>query len=319
MLSNELQHWLLEGTDPSVRYRALRELLDRPEDDREVVAARSEIGRTGWAADLLALQLPAGQWTTPATTGDDLYRPKYIATNWRLLVLADLGLTRTTPGLARAAELLMDREGDPRAGLGGSSSEVCFTGNCVRMFYRFGYRDDPRVQASIQWLLDTQKDDGGWHCSKQATGGTLDGWEALAAFAALSRADRTPAIQRSIERGAEFYLDRGLVHEGPDPYVPWLRSHYPVHYYYDALVGLDMLTRLGYGADPRLRPMLAWLTERRTPEGTWNLDAIHPDLPAEDPYQIEPPFYPFALEYAGRPSRWITLTALHVLRLAGRD
>jgi hypothetical protein len=92
-----------------------------------------------------------------------------------------------------------------------------------------------------------------------------------------------------------------------------------VHYYYDALVGLDFLTRLGFGADPRLRPMLEWLVERRNSDGSWNLDALHPDVPAVDPYQIEPPFYPFALEFPGRPSRWITLTALTVLRRAGRD
>jgi hypothetical protein len=318
MYSEELRRWLLDGTDPSVRYRVLRELFDRPDGDPELGAARDEIGRSGWAADLLALQLPGGQWTTPGSSGPDLYRPKYIATNWRLLVLADLGLSRTTPGVARGAELLLDREGGPEGGLGGSSSEVCFTGNCVRMFHEFGYADDPRVRASIAWLLATQKEDGGWHCSAEATTGTLDSWEALAAFATFPPNERTPAIQRSIERGAEFYLDRALTREGPDPYEPWLRTHYPVHYYYDALVGLDVLTRLGFGGDPRMGPALEWLVERRNADGTWNLDALHPDLPVGEKYQPEPPLHPFVLEDPGRPSRWVTVTALTVLRRAER-
>jgi hypothetical protein len=318
MLPAGLQAWLLDGADPSIRYRTLRELLDRPEDDPEVEAARTEIGRTGWAASILALQQPEGQWTSPGTTSKELYVPKYIATNWRLLVLSDLGLTKATPGVARATELLLDREGGPEGGLGGTSSEVCFTGNCVRMFRRFGYADDPRVRASIDWLVSTQKDDGGWHCSRRATTGTLDGWEALAAFATFPRSDRTPAVQRSIERGAEFYLDRGLTREGPEPYEPWFRTHYPTHYYYDLLVGLDFLTRLGYADDGRLKPALEWLLNRRNADGAWNLDAIHPDLPAGEKYQVTPPFYPFVLEYPGRPSRWVTLTALTVLRRAGR-
>jgi len=317
MLPDGLRHWLLDGSDPSVRYRVLKELLDRPEDDPEVVAARSELGRTGWAADLLALQLTEGQWTTPGSTAPELYRPKYIATNWRLLVLADLGLSRANPGVARGAELLLEREGAAEGGLGGEGSEVCFTGNCVRMFHQFGYGDDPRVRSSVAWLLATQKPDGGWHCSRKATTGTLDGWEALAAFATFSSGERTSEIQRSIERGADFYLDRALVREGPDPYAPWLRTHYPTHYYYDALVGLDMLTRLGYGGDPRIWPALDWLIQRRNADGTWNLDTVHPDLPAEEEYQIDPPLHPFSLEYPGRPSRWITVTALSILRRAG--
>jgi hypothetical protein len=316
MLTDSLRRWLLDGTDPSVRYRVLRELMDRSVGDPEVIAAAGEIGRTGWAADILKLQLSEGQWTTPGNAARELYVPKYIATNWRLLVLADLGLSRTTPGVARAAELLMDREGLPAGGLGGSSSEVCFTGNCVRMFQQFGYGDDPRVSASIAWLLATQKEDGGWHCAppREETRGTLDCWEALAAFAAIPKEQRSAAIQRSIERGAEFYLQRELMHEGAETYAPWLRSHYPIHYYYDVLVGLDVLTRLGYGSDPRLQAAVDWLVQCRNPDGTWNLDAIHPDLPTEESYQIEPPFYPFVLEYPGRPSRWVTTTALAVLR-----
>ena len=57
-LSAELRAWLLDRNDPSVRYRVLRELLDRPEDDPEVSAARREIGVRGWAAEILARQHP---------------------------------------------------------------------------------------------------------------------------------------------------------------------------------------------------------------------------------------------------------------------
>ncbi|MGI0149342.1 MAG: hypothetical protein ACREDF_07410, partial [Thermoplasmata archaeon] len=83
------------------------------------------------------------------------------------------------------------------------------------------------------------------------------------------------------------------------------------------LVGLDVLTSLGYGDERRMRPALDKLQGMRNRDGTWNLDAHHPD--SEDPhYQIRGPFYPFGLEVPGRPSRWITTTALIVLQRAGR-
>ncbi len=312
-----LRNWLLsKDADPSVRVHVHRELLGHPEDDPEVVRARKEIGRNGWAAKILGEQHPRGQWATPGTSAFELYRPKYVATNWRLLVLSDLGLTRKNPRVAKAVDLFFRRFSGPSGGLGYRGSEVCFTGNAVRMLVRLGYEGDPRLGPAIDWLVRHQKSDGGWHCFPSPKG-TLDCWEALSAFAAIPPASRTPSVNRAIERGAEFYLERRLFREGRTAYAPWFRLHYPVHYFYDILVGLDVLTSLGYGDDPRMRPALDRLEKMRNPDASWNMDALHPD--SEDPqYQTRGPFYPFGLEVPGRPSRWITTTALVALGRAGR-
>jgi hypothetical protein len=79
------------------------------------------------------------------------------------------------------------------------------------------------------------------------------------------------------------------------------------------------MAALGKGDDPRLRPALAWLEERRNRDGTWNLDAIHPDLEDEGYLRgMQTPTVSVGLEFPGRPSRWITRTPLTVLRRAGR-
>ena len=316
-LPRRLRNWLLdEEADPSVRHRVLREVLDKPADDPEVILAKRQIGRVGWAAQILRLQHPAGQWDTHGTSAYELYRPKYIATNWRLLVLSDLGVNGKHPRIAKAVELFFRRFSGRSGGLGYRGSEVCFTGNAVRMLVRFGYLEDPRLRPAIKWLVRHQKSDGGWHCDRSRTG-TLDAWEAMAAFGALPPSARSASVLRAIERGAEFYLGRGLLREGLNLYAPWLRLHYPVHYYYDILVGLDVLTALGYGGDPRIRPALDRLEAMRNRDGSWNLDALHPDTEGPQ-YQTRGPFYPFGLEVPGHPSRWITTTALVVLRRAGR-
>ncbi len=318
-LAPALRSWLLRDSDPSVRYRVLRELLDRRESDPQVVAARSAIGRTGWAAELLALQLPGGQWGTPRSTPRDMEGPKYLATRYVLHLLADLGMDRSDPRVARATRLYLDRMSGPRFNeMGGKDSEVCCTGGDVRIATRLGFGDDQRVTRSIEWLLAAQKKDGGWHCWPSRSG-TLESWAALGAFAAIPDERRSPAMRRSIERGLAFYLDRELMDEGDLPYAPWLRLHFPVHYYYDVLVGLDLATALGKGDDPRLTRALDWLEGRRNPDGSWNLDALHPDV-EEDAYLegLGTPFFPLGVEFPGRPSRWITVTALKVLYRAGR-
>jgi hypothetical protein len=298
---------------PRVRRRFWVEVEGRPRTDPRVRGALKAIGRTGWAASLLDYQFPDGHWGTPGNSARELYLPKYVVTNWSAIVLADLGMTRADPRIRRTAELIL-RRWSPRGGaLSTSSGEICITGNAVRTLIRFGYLEHPTVQRSIAWILRTQKADGGWHCFKSRTG-TLDGWEGLAAFAEIPESARSPAVRRSIERGAEFYLRHRLRDEGKVQYPPWFRIHYPNHYYYDLLVGLRVLTRLGYAGDPRLRPAVRWLRSKRAPDGTWALDASHPDLdPDRGGYQFEDLVFPMRLEPLNVPSRWATVEALSVL------
>ncbi len=318
-IPDDVMHWLLEPSQPAVRYRALVDLLDRGPGDPEVREAQADLARRGWVRDILAHQRPDGFWEARA----DLYRPKYTATIWRLIVLADLGMTVKDARVRRACNLFLTEYARRDGGfdIPGSKwprSELCLTGNLARTLYCCGLDADRRVRSAFDWLVDHQMADGGWHCfyEKAFGRGTLDGWEGLSAFAFLPRAAQSPRIRRSIEAGAEFFLERRLLHQGKKRYVPWYRTHYPVHYYYDFLVGLDTLTRLGYGDDPRLRPALELLEKKRRPDGTWALDKIHPDVGAGAGYRFRRKPRRFALETEGRPSKWITLTALQVLRRA---
>ena len=262
--------------------------------------------------------MPDGHWFTRGSSPRELYSPKYLVTNWRAIVLADLGMTRADRRIRHLAELILDRWGRRSNELSGRGAEICITGNAVRTLIRFGYLDDPVVQAALAWMVRTQKKDGGWNCFRSRVG-TLDSWEGLAALAEVPEGDRTEAVRRSIERGAEFFLRRKLMNEGSGPYPPWYRIHYPNHYYYDVLVGLRILTRLGYADDQRLRPALAWLRGKRSDDGTWSLDAVHPDRildPGESWWSTA--IFPMVLEPAGLPSRWATVEALSVLTRVGR-
>ena len=305
--------WLLEEDQPSVRYLALTQLLGRGEDDPQVVAARAMIPKKGWAKDILAKQHRDGWWVS----GESLYVPKYLSTNWMLLVLSDLGLTRGNPRIAKACDLWIARYAKADGGFGAdrmNTSHVCTAGNTARALVRFGYADHPKVVSAFEWFVKHRDKNGGWSCF--GSGRNLDSWEPLSAFAALPRQAWTAGMTRAVEDAAEFYLAREL-HKQGDRYGPWYRFHYPIHYYYDLLVGLDVLTALGYTDDPGLRYAVAFLQKKRRSDGRWNLDAVHPDLEGSvaNWYKKRPPT-PFAVEEPGQPSKMVTLRAMAVLNRA---
>ena len=81
-------NWLLEKSNPSVRYFTLIELLDRAQDDSEVKDARDDIMSIGTVPKILAVQKEGGYWEKPRM----FYSFKYKGTVWQLIILAELGL-----------------------------------------------------------------------------------------------------------------------------------------------------------------------------------------------------------------------------------
>lgn len=312
-------NWLLEENQPSVRYLALTQRLGKPEDDPEVDAAKTMIPKKGWAAEILAEQKPGGWWVSD----EDLYWPKYLSTNWMLLILSDLGLTKAHPRIRTSCELWIKRFAKEDGGFGSEGmkkSHLCVVGNTAHALVLFGYVDHPKVRSAFEWLVKNQDKNGGWSC--YGSGRNLDSWEGLSAFAAYPRQKWTKGMKDAVERGAAFYLEREM-HKQGERYEPWYRFHYPVHYYYDLLVGLDFMTALGYGDEPGLHPAISLLKKKRRSDGRWLLDATHPDLEGgiADWYAKHPKERPtpFSLETPGEASKMITLRAMRVLSRLGED
>ena len=211
--------WLLGGEQPAVRYFALVDLLDRRKDDPEVRSARSRIARVGWAEEQLLRQRPNGYWEPhePKSVREGvtfLYFPKFHSTFWRALVLSDLGLDATNPRIKKIADLVFKyklRLGSP---VNFFYEEASISANTARLMTRFGYADDGRVRKLYDWLLEDQREDGGWNCS-QDTPGTLEVSEPLAAFAALPKAKRSPKMEQAISRGGRVLSRAEADRDGP--------------------------------------------------------------------------------------------------------
>src|SRR5271170_6154255 len=151
--ASSLTDWLLEEEQPSVAYHALKDLLGKGDGEEEVRRAFAGIPTRGWAAQLLADQRPGGYWESE----EDLYRPKYQATIWKIIVLADLGMTAKDERVRSTCELFLDQyhredggfDSPPTPEYALRRSEHCITGNLARTLIRCGYEDHPHVRSAL--------------------------------------------------------------------------------------------------------------------------------------------------------------------------
>jgi len=303
-----------------VRAQALIHLEGRDPSDPEVKTAQEDSLVRGSIAQVLrGLALTSGH-----DSYDSLFLPRYGAPFHRLIALADMNAPGGDQRISSFMDRILNVFAKPDGGFGRTAGHVCVTANIVRAAMHFGRGDDPRIKSGIQWLIANERSDGGWNCfPDDDPKSTIDSWEPLAALGAIPESQRSPAIRHAIEASVEFLLEQ---HLGVDKgYEPWRRIHFPRHYYYDFLLGLELATRLGNPGDSRLEPAIDLLLSKKSADGRWSLDDTHPDVDPEG----DPPYKPIydemmrnkpknklEIEPPGAPSRWATLSALWVTQRA---
>ena len=120
----------------------------------------------------------------------------------------------------------------------------------------------------------------------------------------------TPASRDARRSGEEYLLKRNLFRRlstGEPADERFLHFLHPNRWRYDVLRALDyfrssaMLT--GADLDPRLREAIDHVRSRRSNDGAWPLDW---SLPGRVWFEVD--------DGQGKPSRWVTLRAMRVLR-----
>ncbi len=337
----------MEENEPSVRYHTLVQLLGGDEKEAAVAQVRDLIGRTGWAAGILSKQREGVYWDNQ----ESCYVPKYASCVWQLIVLADLGVKPEDPRVRNCVEHFFEihnvEEGGfslrPR-GAEKFGPHVCMTGNMVRTLVKLGYLKDDRVEKAMQWLIREQLPDGGWNCYTQWGGkhssfkATIEPlWALSEILPQMNREER----EESAARASEFLLKHRIYRSDKDDSVillDFMRTHYPNHYHCDFLHGLRVLTSLGVKDDSRLEGAVNLLLEKKLPDGRWPLEVVYRGWRREHGWHgvsrlAGEVFRPeegelvtqgwgsertLQLEEAGKPSKWITLQALLVLKRFGR-
>lgn len=312
--------WLLEPDEanPGVLYFALRDLLDHPANDPEVVAAQAAVMRTGPVPAILDAQYPDGYWVKPGPG----YSPKYRSTLWQILFLAQLGADGQDERVRQAVEYVFAHAQAKNGGFacnGRSSTAIhCLWGNVVRALLDLGYGGDERLDRAIDTLARSITGDGyewyrrsgiqapGFVCS--ANYGLPCAWGAVRALRALNRvptAGRTPIIKAAIGACTDFLLRYDVAHADYPHHErissSWFKFGYPLGYVTDVLLNLEALTEAGCGDDPRLNEAVELVLSKQDEQGYWKMEYSYNGKMWAD------------VEKKGQPSKWVTLRALRML------
>jgi hypothetical protein len=321
--SNSLS-WLLEEdpVNPGVRYFALRDLLNRDENDGEVVAARHAVMRSGPVPVILAAQTQDGSW--PA--GEKGSRLRYQATSNQVRFLADLGADPMDERVRLAGKYVLEHHIASNGAFAVSQPPVpstavhCLNGQLIYALSRLGFGDDARLQEALHWqALAITGDPPGVRYYKSTTAGPgfacgvnlgqPCAWGAVKAMKALQTVppgERSALIDHAIQVGAEFLLSRDPA-SAEYPYTErvsssWFKFIFPMSYWADVLEIAEVLATLGLLPDPRMDRLIKLIQSKQDDQGRWKMEN---SLNGKMWIDIETP---------GKPSKWITLRAMRVLK-----
>ncbi len=304
-LTGDAIEWLLEESNPSVRYFTLRWLFDKSEEDEEVVAAQEAIAQSAPIQKILKRQRPEGYW------GSDP-RPLH-GTSRYLNMLHWLGY-RGNGDVQRAMEYRM------AGGLlsdGAYGYEIkdrfmklpCHGAILLQQMLRFGYRDDPRAKKLLNWIVSLQEPDGAWPCVSKVRPFSCS-WataDVLRAYCALPVKWLTPEIAASRDKAVELFLNSNIYQYGKGkPSRRWLEFGFPLEWDSDILEVLELIAPLVSSDDKRIQESLTFVLDKQDEQGRWPCEK-HPKGG-----QWMQKFFEF--EALGEPSKWVTLHAYNLLK-----
>lgn len=293
---------LLASGNPAVVYFANRDLLDLP------VPQIQSLWTLRQPRSILSKQQEDGRWSyrqpgslRPHPDGYD-----QLETYRQLVILIDCyGLTAEHPAVSLAAMFLFSRqtsEGDFR-GIYGQQYSPNYSAAILEVLIKAGYAGDGRIEAAFRWFKSTQQSEGGWALPFRTRGYGLEGLKAdellepdysqpcshfvsgivLRAYAAHSNHIRSPEAERAARLVKTRMFRRDAYSDRGSPEF-WTKFSYPF-WQTDILSLLDTLSRMGFSKnDTDIDKAIAWLLDRQTSSGLFNLNVIRGNKTATLPW-----------------------------------
>lgn len=277
--------WLLEPSNPSIRYRTMVELQGLPLDSDTVKKAQSAIMNYPVVQAIFKKMHPEGYWESTNAAGQRLGSGTeytgYTTTHFVLAYLAELGLTREEPYIEKAAHRYLSLQ-QPDGDFFRHFS--CLYGLNIRTFTKLGFQDDPRLLKTVNLLKNAIRYDNGYLCDlhegkrkkrrvKSCYRGTV---KALFAVAEMPHLWTEPFSKQLIT----YFLKRDVLYKTTD-LNEWVnreagRTLFPFTWRAGLLELVYSLAKMGYGEDPRVHRAWQILHEHRKSNGRYILDWTPP-------------------------------------------
>ena len=322
--SNPIE-WLLEDDNPSVRYLALRDIINSNENSSELREAKTKIMIEGIVPKILSKQKGGEYWVNP----ENFYvYTKYKGTVWTFIILAELNADKNDYRIKQTSEYILNNSQDHQSGgfsvygnknKGGLHEQVipCLTGNMIWALIKFGFLEDPRIQHGIDWILQYQRLDDcvktapkGWPYEKHKNCwgkhtchmGVVKTLKALTEIPPNKRSNR---INSFIQNAVEYILEHRIYKKSHEKNViakqEWIEFGFPLMWKIDALEILNILTNLGY-KDDRMQDAIDLVISKQNEKGKWILEKTF-----NGRMQVN-------IEQKGKESKWITLNAIRAIK-----
>jgi hypothetical protein len=292
--------WLLESDEPWTRYRTLVDLLDQPEDDAGVQAARAEMLAHPQVQVLIA---EAAAWPGYALKRhNDAKHPIY-----KFSTLADFGVQASDAppgggvGISTGIEAVLAHQSPegafqsltniPKA-FGGTGEDmwtwiVCDAPTLAYALLAMGLGSDERVQRAVDHLVSLV-DENGWRCRAAPELGKFKGpgrkadpcpianvyvLKALAQVPDLIDSAATRAGTEMLLWHWEHQTERKVYLFGIG--TDFRKLKYPF-VWYDVLHVVDVLSRFPFvHTDPRFREMVAAITVQTDEDGRYTATSMY--------------------------------------------
>jgi hypothetical protein len=236
----------------------------------------------------------------------------WTATIFSLSQLREFGLDPSSDRAKQAVELIgansrWDEGGQP---YWEGEVEECINGRTVADGAYFGVD----VSSIVDRLVGERLNDGGWNCERingsvrSSFATTINVLEGLLEYEKATGG--TPESSEARHSGEEYLLKRNLFRRlstGEPADERYLSFLHPNRWRYDVLRALDYFysaaALTGAAPDQRLGEAVDHLRSRRLEDGRWPVDW---SLPGRVWFDVN--------DGVGKPSRWVTLRALRVLK-----
>lgn len=322
-MNHDLTGWLLDSNEPWTPYRVLVDLLDRPEDDAEVLAARAAMLAHPQVQTLVARAATWGD--RPLKRHNDAGHPIYAFST-----LADFGLRASDPGLGGALDAVLAHQSPEGAfqsvlniheRYGGSGENTwtwlaCDAPTLLYSLLASGLEDDGRVQKAVIHLAGLV-DDNGWRCVGGPEVGKFRGPGRkadpcpIANVYALKALSFVPDLLDSspTRTGAEMLLGHWERQAERKIYLfgigtDFRKLKYPF-VWYDVLHVTDVLSRFPFvHDDARFQEMVEIVSSQADSNGCYTATSMYRAWKG------------WSFADKKNPSPWLTFLALRVLRRA---
>ncbi|MBU1157936.1 MAG: hypothetical protein KKE24_01190 [Candidatus Thermoplasmatota archaeon] len=334
---DESSRKLLQGASPSVRYWILTDIIEKDREDHVVQRTLKECERCPTRQKLFRTIQEDGTWPVPNSrraqnrpeSGRSMDQTQITMYN-NLLRLLHSVVGSDDERINRTLDKVLERydqEGFIRGPMQHCLPQPHYNGYALYILYGFDRQNDARVKGVTEWLMASQRKDGGWNMPylqdvkylPEYSGMKMDDFIRLAERSNGNGYDpnefqdipschwttmmvlwglmERPPLRKSkcLQKGADFLLSR-FFKKNPHPNFyqsqkNWTSVKYPA-YRCSGLAALWVLTKIGKGPeDPRMEKPIRWLISKRYRDGLW-IESNRPHSETE---------------------QWLTLEALEIL------